>query len=84
MAKANAPEHPPTTTVRGVRITDDDWEWLGEWAVGAGLDRASVLRRLITLLRHDFIVQTAVPQVTDHIAGRRNANLRQNTSRSHA
>lgn len=88
MADTNA----ATTTARGVRVADDDWTWLGEYAADHDTDRAGVVRRLIILLhlatldRADAIARGRknlpvydvldVMTVRDYVGEKRNANLR--------
>lgn len=73
----------PTTTARGVRVPDDDWAWLGQFAADKGTDRASILRRLITVLRLDASPRSPkgnlhhrVVATPDPIGQRRHDNLR--------
>lgn len=88
MADLNAAE----TTPRGVRMPDDEWTWLGEYATDHHTDRAGVIRRLVILLhlatldRADAIARGRknppvydvldVMTVRDFVGERRNANLR--------
>jgi hypothetical protein len=68
------------TKARSVVIEDDDWDWLGTWSGRYGIDRASVIRRLVTVLR--TAEKSGAPRLgnmvhttPDPVGDRRNANL---------
>lgn len=72
------------TKARPVKITDEDWAWLGQYAEDNGTDRASIIRRLVTLLRGDaaelhtrrsWRLHSRVLSIPDPVGDRRNANL---------
>lgn len=69
------------TPARNVVIPDDDWEWLGDYAAGHGLDRGGVLRRLLASLREPPArvprkhLEAAVMLQDDPVAQRRMDNL---------
>lgn len=67
----------PTTAQRSIRIPDDDWYWLAQWAAANGMERGSVIRRLLTVLRTGSTptLRGKVLAVDDPIPAKRQANL---------
>lgn len=69
------------TTVHGIVIEDDQWSWLGDYAARLGVSRASVIRRVLFLLRLDEssgwdTLTYAMATAPDPVAERRTDALR--------
>ncbi len=72
------------TPARSLVVPDEDWTWLETFAAAHGTDRGSVVRRLVTVLRHDVDTRQRsmrrldlrVMDTPDPVGDRRNAQLR--------